>query len=111
MQGHPHWRKGLPQGQPLLSAFRALFWQVALANAWIGSLWSLELASVPWLGGSATEEVAEAGCPVLTPNTHSPMTLGLSTKGHLNPCCHRGMLVLLPGCPHSSQPDRRGGKI
>lgn len=111
MQGHPLWRKGLPQGQPLLSAFRALFWQVALANAWIGSLWSLELASVPWLGGSATEEVAEAGCPVLTPNTHSPMTLGLSTKGHLNPCCHRGMLVLLPGCPHSSQPDRRGGKI
>lgn len=69
---HPLQRKGLPQGQPLLAAFRALFWQVAPADAWIGSLWSPELAPVPWLGGSATEKVAEAGCPVLTPNMCSP---------------------------------------
>lgn len=64
--------KGFPQGQPLLPAFRASFWQLAPADAWIGSLRSPELAAVPWLGGSATGEVAEAGWPVLTPNAPSP---------------------------------------
>lgn len=64
--------KGFPRGQPLLPAFGAAFWQVAPADAWIVSLRSPELAAVPWLGGSATEEVAEAGCPVLTPKAPSP---------------------------------------
>lgn len=52
--------RGFPQGQHLLTAFRAALWQVAPANTWIGSLWPPELAAVPWLGGSATEGVAGA---------------------------------------------------
>lgn len=33
------------------------------------------------------------------PDYSQPMTLGLSTKGHLSPCCHRGLPGLFPGCP------------
>lgn len=33
------------------------------------------------------------------PDYSQPMTLGLSTKGHLSPCHHRGLPGLVPGCP------------
>lgn len=106
---HPLGRKGLPQAQPLLAAFRALFWQVAPADAWIGSLWSLELAPVPWLGGWATEGGDRGRKSCAHTEYRQPMTLGLSTKGHLNPCCHSGCLDSswdVP--PHHSQAGEMG---
>lgn len=44
------------------------------------------------------------------PKYSQPVTLGLSTKGHLNPCSHRELPALLLGCPLLSPWGRRGGR-